>query len=198
MLASVFGPQSTLARKEDPDRAVVEVSFYPRAGSIGTPAARHSPMLLLPSILCLTFSISPVHCCGGRGNSMHTYGPCAAHVRSLMCLCMLDCSMRSWPACTNAEPTAAAKQWHIRTRTVSQHQCMDPMTSRTCPASRCVRAGTVQERLAEHLIRRTVEGVLQAALHPRTCVTLTLQAGFTAELSACTFCHSPGPHTLSL
>ena len=37
------------------------------------------------------------------------------------------------------------------------------------------RAGTVQERLAEHLIRRTVEGVLQATLHPRTIVALALQ-----------------------
>ena len=27
-------------------------------------------------------------------------------------------------------------------------------------------AGTVQERLLEHIVRRTIEGVLQAALHP--------------------------------
>lgn len=38
VLASVYGPHSTLARKEDPEKAVVEVSFYPRAGSVGAPA----------------------------------------------------------------------------------------------------------------------------------------------------------------
>lgn len=38
-----------------------------------------------------------------------------------------------------------------------------------------MRAGTAQERLLERLIRRTAEGVLQAALHPRTSVALALQ-----------------------
>ena len=41
VLASVYGPQSTLARKEDPEKAVVEVSFYPCAGSVGAPASTH-------------------------------------------------------------------------------------------------------------------------------------------------------------
>ena len=36
-------------------------------------------------------------------------------------------------------------------------------------------AGTARERMFERLIRRTVEGVLQAALHPRTSIGVSLQ-----------------------
>jgi exosome complex component RRP46 len=36
-------------------------------------------------------------------------------------------------------------------------------------------AGTEQEREYEYNIRRTIEGVLQAALHPRTVVSVILQ-----------------------
>ena len=39
----------------------------------------------------------------------------------------------------------------------------------------CLHAGTAQERMCEHIIRGTVEGVLQAALHPRTAISVSLQ-----------------------
>ena len=35
VLAAVYGPQSTLARKEDPEKAIVEVTFSPRSGGAG-------------------------------------------------------------------------------------------------------------------------------------------------------------------
>lgn len=38
-----------------------------------------------------------------------------------------------------------------------------------------VTAGSELERQYEHTIRKTVEGVLQAAQHPRTAVSITLQ-----------------------
>lgn len=34
------------------------------------------------------------------------------------------------------------------------------------------------DRLAEAVVRRTVEGVLIAALHPRTSISVVLQVGF--------------------
>ena len=35
VLAAVFGPQSTAQRKEDPEKAIVEVKFTQRANSVG-------------------------------------------------------------------------------------------------------------------------------------------------------------------
>ena len=95
VLAAVYGPRGTAARKEDPERAVVEVVFRPRCGLAGAPGP--SIHLLLSSPLDLT---------------ANQYG------------------------------------WGF--------------------------AGPA-ERLAEATLRRTVEGVLIAALHPRTAVTVVLQ-----------------------
>ena len=37
VLAAVHGPRGTASRKEDPERAVVEVVFRPRSGLAGAP-----------------------------------------------------------------------------------------------------------------------------------------------------------------
>jgi len=44
-----------------------------------------------------------------------------------------------------------------------------------CSMTYLVTAGSELERQYEHTIRKTVEGVLQAAQHPRTVVSITLQ-----------------------